>query len=165
MDSRCTFVWRLCCTTHKAACGIETFLLPSGVQKEVSCTTHKAACGIETSKSTSSGETPSKVAPPTKPRAALKQFIDWCDFSGLIVAPPTKPRAALKPLIHRILAALEISCTTHKAACGIETRSLRINPRSMVSLHHPQSRVRHERPYRLAALATSPIAMGEAKIP
>ena len=36
-------------------------------------------------------------------------------------APPTKPRAALKPVGGRKDNADGRSCTTHKAACGIET--------------------------------------------
>ena len=50
------------------------------------------------------------------------------------------------------------------AACGIETGiHLRKEIRAG-ALHHPQSRVRHERPYRLAVLATSPASAGEANI-
>ena len=65
--------------------------------------------------------------------------VNVLNLLGGHVAPPTKPRAALKlkevsPLIRNTL------------------------------LHHPQSRVRHERPHRLAALATSPAPAGEANI-
>ena len=56
-----------------------------------------------------------------------------------MVAPSTKPRAALKLHIDGVGGRID-------------------------KLHHPQSRVRHERPYRLAVLATSPIAIGEADI-
>mgnify|MGYP000891694389 CR=1 FL=1 len=36
------------CTTHKAACGIETIDQATDTTRVLSCTTHKAACGIET---------------------------------------------------------------------------------------------------------------------
>ena len=42
------FMCLLCCTTHKAACGIETKWLQLLAYTISCCTTHKAACGIET---------------------------------------------------------------------------------------------------------------------
>ena len=82
------------------------------------------------------------------------------------VAPPTKPRAALKLRVVFLEVMLQEGCTTHKAACGIETRAQIYNlnavnvapptkPRAALKremflalvervwLHHPQSRVRH----------------------
>ena len=57
-------------------------------------------------------------------------------------APPTKPRAALKPCFS-CRSRGEFCCTTHKAACGIETQGARRSRRPLLQLHHPQSRVRH----------------------
>ena len=61
------------------------------------------------------------LAPPTKPRAALKPFafIHKCEIE---LAPQTKPRAALKPSISSMHDLNIPSCTTNKAACGIETQ-------------------------------------------
>ena len=56
------------------------------------------------------------------------------------LAPPTKPRAALKQDRCPDFPSQSSTCTTNKGAI-------------------------HERPYRLAALATSPALTGEAKIP
>ena len=106
------------CTTHKAACGIETLLRVFHVLRHVvapptkpraalkpqvcqgnthqcvRCTTHKAACGIETSGVRTEG-------------------------SAFAVAPPTKPRAALKPDLQVLITSGIVGCTTHKAACGM----------------------------------------------
>ena len=60
-------------------------------------------------------------------------------FNPEDAALPTKPRAALKRCRER-------------------------HCREGLWLHHPQSRVRHECPYWLVALATSPASAGEANI-
>ena len=62
-----------------------------------------------------------QVAPPTKPRVALKLPIYCNTVLSYYVAPPTKPRVALKHYALGIYVARLIGCTTHKAACGIET--------------------------------------------
>ena len=63
-----------------------------------------------------------EVAPPTKPRAALKRHRNKFKLFLVLVAPPTKPRAALKlPILAFFIVSGE-GCTTHKAACGIETK-------------------------------------------
>ena len=59
------------------------------------------------------------LAPPTKPRAALKHAEPYGNGWNRTLAPPTKPRAALKLPIRRC------NCRTHAI------------------LHHQQSRVRH----------------------
>ena len=65
------------------------------------------------------------VAPPTKPRAALKQRVGDMILDANHAAPPTKPRAALK--LPQLPFGVEFvtSCTTHKVACGIETYKVR----------------------------------------
>ena len=80
------------------------------------------------------------LAPPTKPRAALKLISSLSTISRAVVAPPTKPRAALKQDRCPDFPSQSSTCTTNKGAI-------------------------HERPYQLAALATSPALTGEAKIP
>ena len=47
---------------------------------------------------------------------------DW-EQTHYDVAPPTKPRAALKHTYSVCEGSPERRCTTHKAACGIETSS------------------------------------------
>ena len=59
------------------------------------------------------------------------------------LAPPTKPRAALKQAFHEYIIKPETTCTTNKAACGIET-AIRFSGNFFFNfLHHQQSRVRH----------------------
>ena len=104
------------------------------------------------------------VAPPTKPRAALKQDAGYIAIVSDVVAPPTKPRAALKLEVGSdFVIIIDAAPPTKPRAALKRLPDECIDLREW--LHHPQSRVRHERPHRLAALATSPIAMGEAKIP
>ena len=131
------------------------------------CTTHKAACGIETCRGRRAMTPCWWVAPPTKPRAALKQISTTrtgsafacctthkaaCGIetpstltveTSVFVAPPTKPRAALKPCARNDTTSRYGSCTTHKAACGIETGMTGEGELPYAPLHHPQSRVRH----------------------
>ena len=156
----------ICCTTHKAACGIETRKsVLHRLRTRRCCTTHKAACGIETSISRCL-QPARPAAPHTKPRAALKRLRPDQPSKGLCctthkaacgietpcfifvqpqfrdAAPHTKPRAALK-LLQAVSSLLhESCCTTHKAACGIETFPVIFASGNSV-LHHTQSRVRH----------------------
>ena len=116
------------CTTYHAACGIETSPSPKIGGGRRSCTTYNAACGIETSAHVVIGDK-NVVAPHTMLRAALKPFLRERFCQTWWVAPHIMLRAALKP-------------------------SLSSHLYERKKLHHPQSRVRHERPYRLAALAT-----------
>ena len=60
------------------------------------CTTHKAACGIETSNCDINPTISCIAAPHTKPRAALKLHIIAKNIDDNNAAPHTKPRAALK---------------------------------------------------------------------
>ena len=175
------------CTTHKAACGIETSPMMTMSPVPNRCTTHKAACGIET-KHYSFIFLLNSAAPPTKPRAALKRTVHrgqlqrrcCCTTHKAACGIETCPNVSiwhsiLRCTTHKAACGIETSmffalirsfssCTTHKAACGIETLFSGISRGATDRLHHPQSRVRHERPHRLAALATSPASAGEAKI-
>ena len=84
------------------------------------------------------------VAPPAKPRAALKRAganLYLLQRAG--AAPPTKPRAALKLIlllvvVEEILAAPP---TKPRAALKLQ-RQVRLY-RTHHGLHHSQSRVRH----------------------
>ena len=83
------------------------------------------------------------LAPPTKPRAALKPVDIPIHALGIRLAPPTKPRAALKHAKYKFVLYEEPACTTNKAACGIETSIILAPKKSAMLLHHKQSRVRH----------------------
>ena len=121
-----------------AACGIETGVRCPACIAVMRYTTHKAACGM------------------SAPIGSLRSPLPPHRRGKLILHDPAKKQSVTKPPLRERGRGTAKRWWGRKgiAACGIETRERGLTFRSIQLLHHPQIRVRHERPYRLAALAT-----------
>ena len=83
------------------------------------CTTHKAACGIETSQNFHLERGGFLAAPPTKPRAALKPPAIGELFNQHRRCTTHKAACGIETSNSVNGSSSISSCTTHKAACGM----------------------------------------------
>ena len=120
-------------------------------RQQLSCTTHKAACGM--------GAPIGSLCSPLPPHRRGKLILRDSTRKRSLTKPPLRERGrgtakrwwgrkgiaacGIETPHIRVHPISDNSCTTHKAACGIETFEVILVRIWKEGLHHPQSRVRH----------------------